>query len=201
MSQQQREPIDGSSTDYEPLSSYDNRRQSTSLNSADVDNVPLSMSRLLSLTDAKSTALPGRQSGEGGSEKNAPYGPPVPPTLGEEEGAPSYTQASRFSSRGASGSYRNRFSRPRAESPVVESTSSLEKDSRQGLTDRRANSWSKGEDEELLFAMSDMLVGRKSLEDGSGGTADSGSSSRRRSRGGGSIGEASSSRWNPSSGA
>ena len=127
MSQQHSEPIDGSSFDYDPLSSYDNRRQSTSLNSADVDNVPLSMSRLLDLGNAKESPLPGRQTQDEAGSSSQTYGPPIPPTLGTLDESRPYP-ASRFS-RGTPPPYRGRFSRARPETPSADSTSSLEKDS------------------------------------------------------------------------
>lgn len=204
----------GASLDFDPTVAYGpNQRQSASLDS--VNMVSLSLSRLLDLQNASETALPGRvNSGaklrDNGGDESLAFGPPRPPSMGSIEGdgsqfQPRYTRGNASSGLGSPGqSSRGRFSaRGRDETPPTGSTSSLrgehistgptpDRPDRPSLIGRRTPSYTRpgvftDQDEELLFAMSDMTVAqqsRRSLEQDGGGDASTGSSGKRGSRGG-----------------
>jgi len=209
MSQEHRETIDVSGfIEFDPATTFDNHRQSISLGS--VDRAPrLSMSRLLDLRSASNSALPGREAAEAesrqindGEDDGLPFGPVRPPSMDTaEEGGPRF--ANRFP-RGnemtsSFSSNRGRFSaRGRGDTPPMSSTSSLNKNQsggnmRPGIVGRRTPSWSRPsqEDEDLLFAMSDMVQqSRRSLDQDKTAGGDSPTSSgRRRSRGGSGVGD------------
>lgn len=204
--QQHEEAIEsGESGDFEPVTSFNNRLQSSG-------DAPLSRSRLQDLHNASQSALPGREAAEAGSRQDDDedddglafrrVGPPPIDTAEEEPPR----LASRFHRGTPSSSYRGRFPRNRADTPTTGSTSSLEKNSQTGSSGsnartnvgRRTPSWSRPgqghEDEDLLFAMSDMMVAqqsRRSLDqpEKPGGSDSATSSGRRRSRGGSGAGD------------
>lgn len=219
MSQQQQQRLDGDSLGFDPLVPYGpEMRQSASLGS--LDTAPLSMSRLLDLQNASATNLPGTsesepETREGNDGDDAPaFGPVRAPQA--EGDLPRFQQRYTTSHRGTtySGpgspglSSRGRFpSRGRGSStpPTAGSTSSLEQraggSSAEGRTRRTPGHMKPGvygEEDDLLFTMSDMSIAqqsRRSLDQERGRRDGStGSSARRRgSRGGGagSIGEGS----------
>ncbi|RPA96619.1 hypothetical protein L873DRAFT_1693798 [Choiromyces venosus 120613-1] len=223
MSQQQQQHLDGDSLDFDPLVPYGpEMRQSASLGS--IDTAPLSMSRLLDLQNASATNLPGTSESEpetredNDGDDTLAFGPMrAPQTEGDVPRFPQrYTTSHRgtpYSGSGSPGhSSRGRFpSRGRGGStpPTTGSTSSLELRAGGSSTEGRTRpsggrtfSYTKpgiyGEEDDLLFTMSDMSVAqqsRRSLDQERGGRDGStGSSARRRgSRGGGagSIGESS----------
>lgn len=200
-----RQHLDGDPVEFNLL-------QSASAEST--DTAPLSLSRLLDLRSASETALPGTEESEHGPrEANdggepLPYGPvrslpregdglritqryPTPPRVATYSGpgSPGYSSRGRFGARG------------RGSTPPTGSTSSLIDPPRGGsaegrpkLMGRRTPSYSKNtEDEEFIFAMSDMSVAqhsRRSLDQERGRREGSAGSSvgRRGSRGGGSSG-------------
>lgn len=206
-----QETGEGDTLDFDPLSGFGhNQRHSASLGS--VDMVPLSLSQLASIRDASHTALPGREEAENrtrslpeneGEDEGLAFGPPRPPSIDSAEGeAPRYQHRfQRPSGLISSGSsYRGRFSmRGRGNTPPSGSVTNVERErvisgsDRPGLLGRRTPSWSRsgpmGEDEDLLFAMSDMVgvqQSRRSLEQDRGGVGDASiTPSRRRSRGAG----------------
>lgn len=222
-------PEDGvASLDFDPTVTYSpDQRQSASLGS--VNMVPLSLSRLLDLQDASGTALPGREGSEpdlhhddNGDEslESAPLRPLSMDSVEED--------SSQFQSRyargivptvpGSSGQpSRSRFNaRGRGGAPPIEPTSSLvvdhihngatsDRPDRPSLIGRRTPSYTRSgvfaEDEELLFAMSDMTVAqqsRRSIEQERGGRDGSaGSITGSRSRGSpGTGGEIETGGWN-----
>lgn len=215
MSQQ---PEDGAaSLDFDPTVVYGpNQRQSASLGS--VNMVPLSLSRLLDLQNASGTAMPGREGSEGDlhrdndGDESLAFGPPRPPSMNSvEEDGP------RFQQRYMGQPSRGRFgARGRGGTPPTGSTSSLvgglvnigaapDRPDRPSLIGRRTPSYTRPgvftEDEELLFAMSDMTVAqqsRRSMEQERGrGDGSASSTGRRRSRGGpGTSGEIGRGGWN-----
>ncbi|KAL7269203.1 autophagy protein 13 [Rhizina undulata] len=211
LSQQHHETLDGENSGEYNMNAFDpTNRQSVSLG----DGAPqLSLSRLMDLRAASETALPGREQAEAQAHGQHPdhgdeslaFGPPRPPSMDSAEGEPARFQP-RYSSRHAypgvasSGSYRGRFTtRRRGSTPPTGSTASLEREravsgtgnDRPNLVGRRTPSYTSRhgqytEDEELLFAMSDMMVAqqsRRSIEQDRAESSTS-SSSRRRSRGG-----------------
>lgn len=226
MSQQPEDSA--ASLDFDLTAAYGpNQRQSTSLGS--VNMVPLSLSRLLDLEDASGTALPGREGSEpdlhrdNDGDESLAFGPPRPPSMGSVEG-----DSPRFQQRYIRGNVssglvssgqpsRGRFSsRVRGGSPPTGPTSSVAVDrissgatpdrpDRPSLIDRRTPSYTRPgvftEDEELLFAMSDMTVAqqsRRSTEQERGrGDGPASSTGRRKSRGSpGTSGEIGTGGWN-----
>lgn len=211
MSQQ---PEDGvASLDFDPTVAYStNQRPSASLGS--VKMVPLSLSRLLDLQDASGTALPGREGSESDlhrdddGDESLVSGSPRPPSMDFVEGdcsqfQPRYARGIVSSVLGSSGQpTRDRFNaRGRGGAPPIEPTSSLgvdhvhnrapsDRPDRPSLIGRTPSYTRSGlftEDEELLFAMSDMTVAqqsRRSIEQERGRRDGSASSTRgSRSRG------------------
>lgn len=226
MSQQ---PEDGApSLDFDPTVAYGpNQRQSASLGS--VNMVPLSLSRLLDLQDASGTALPGREGSEpdlhhdDNGDESLAFGPPRPPSMNSVDGddprfQPRYTRGNVSLGLGSSGQpSRGRFSaRGRGGTPPTGPTSNLgvdhvhsgttsERPDRPSLIGRRTPSYTRPgvftEDEELLFAMSDMTVAqqsRRSTEQERGRRDGSAGSTRgSRNRGGlGTSGEIETGGWN-----
>ena len=223
MSQQQQQRLDGDSLGFDPLVPYGpEMRQSASLGS--LDTAPLSMSRLLDLQNASATNLPGTSESEpetredNDGDDTLAFGPIRAP---QAEGdlprlQQRYTTSHRGTTYSGSGSpghsSRGRFpSRGRGSStpPTTGSTSSLEQRAGGSSTEGRIRpsggrtfGYTKpgiyGEEDDLLFTMSDMSIAqqsRRSLDQERGGRDGStGPSARRRgSRGGGagSIGEGS----------
>lgn len=211
MSQQPEEDV--ASLDFDSTVAYGpNRRQSASLGS--VNMVPLSLSRLLDLEDASETALPGREGSEpdlhrdDDGDESLAVGPPRPPSMDSAEGdsprfKQRYTRGGVSSGIGSSGQpLRGRFStRVRGGTPPSGTTSSLvvdrvnsgatpDRPDRPSLIDRRMPSYTRPgvftEDEELLFAMSDMTVAQQSRRSTEQERRDGSASStgRGRSRGG-----------------
>ncbi|CUS13000.1 unnamed protein product [Tuber aestivum] len=220
---QQQQRIHGDSLDFDPLVPYGpEMRQSASLGS--IDTASLSMSRLLDLQNASATNLPGTSESEPGTREgnvgdDAPAFGPIraPQTEGDvprsrqrhatshrgttysSAGSPGHLSRGRFPSRGRGGST----------PPAARSTSSLDRGAGGSSTEGRTRplggrvtgctrSGICGEEDDLLFTMSDMSgaqQSRRSLDQERGGRDGStGSSARRRgSRGGGagSIGEGS----------
>ncbi|KAF8537743.1 autophagy-related protein 13-domain-containing protein [Trichophaea hybrida] len=210
MSQQQhREAMEGSSfTEFDPVTTYDNHRQSISLGNA--DRAPrLSRSRLLDLRSASNSALPGREEAEAdsrqlndGEDDGLPFGPARPPSMDTaEEEAPRHPHRVHRGNEmtSPSSSTRGRLSaRGRGDTPPMSSTSSLNKNQSGGnmrpniIGGGRTPSWPRPnqEDEDLLFAMSDMVQqSRRSLDQDKTAGSDSPSSGRRRSRGCSGVGD------------
>jgi len=212
MSQQPRDDIDGSgSIDYPPMTTaFDNRRHSASLGS--VEMAQLSMSRQRELRDASESPLTSREVVEAEShqaqeqDEALSFETPVPPSI--EGDGPRYAQRFNRVSGSSPSSYRGRFyasSRGRGDTPTGSNSSidrALSSNTRasQGVVGRRTPSWSRPnpEDEDLLFAMSDMTVAqhsRRSLDqDNRVGSDTSGVPARRRSRGAG-VGDAGRGGW------
>lgn len=226
MSQQ---PEDGvASLNFDPTVPYDpNQLQSASLGS--VNMVPLSLSRLLDLQDASDTALPGREESEpdlhrdDDGDESLVSGLPRSPSMGSVEGdgsqfKPRYAHRIGSSVLGSSGQpSRGRFNaRGRGGvAPLEQMSSSVadhahsgansDRPDRPSLIGRRTPSYTRSgvftEDEELLFAMSDMTVAqqsRRSTEQERGRRDGSASSIRgSRSRGSpGTGGEIETGGWN-----
>ncbi|KAI5778100.1 autophagy-related protein 13-domain-containing protein [Geopyxis carbonaria] len=172
-------------------------RPSTSLGSADMNTQPLSISRLLDLQNASESILPGRETAESetrqetsSSSEGLEYGPVRPPQLDSPEDRPRsrYGPHVTRTIESSSSSNHPHIIRNRSHASGRDSTgsaSSLERDGRL-VVSGRTSSWSRtGEEDDLLFAMSEVnTAGRRSLEQQSDGRSDSSSFSRRRSRGG-----------------
>ncbi|CAZ83349.1 unnamed protein product [Tuber melanosporum] len=212
---QQQQRLDSDSLGFDPLVPYGpEMRQSASLGS--IDTAPLSMSRLLDLQNASATNLPGTsESGPEAREDNdrddAPAFGPIRASQAEGD-VPRFQQrrttshrGTAYSSSGSPGhSSRGRvLSRGRGSStPPTTGSASSSVGGGTRPSGGRAFGYTKpgayGEEDDLLFTMSDMSgaqQSRRSLDQERGGRDGStGSSARRRgSRGGGagSIGEGS----------